>query len=264
LLGGYANLTLGSPPCERPPPRNPDGTVLEEATTDHKGQDINAAIGTPVSAPADGRVIFTDHAEGTMVVWHPSSLQEGKEWEEVKSQKTLKTVYLHMERIGAAVGAPVSQGQELGQTGNRGESTGPHLHYEIRWGTGMSQSDLKDRIAPFRALSGSDIPPGGNEYQGIYPDGVSPEVGPEYVATDFEIIRLENELQELIETYDTDGNGRVGPSDFTKARIEDEGGVYNNDTPTQEDWDAWESSYGSKKEELDKQIEDLKNGSSAL
>jgi len=46
----------------------------------------------------------------------------------------LTTRYGHLSKIEVAVGQELKRGEELGQVGSTGRSTGPHLHYEVRIG----------------------------------------------------------------------------------------------------------------------------------
>jgi murein DD-endopeptidase MepM/ murein hydrolase activator NlpD len=85
----------------------------------HSGMDIRAERGTPVKAPAAGTVNFAgSHAEYGLTV----ILDHGND---------LKSVYGHLSRIGVSQGDRIERGAEIGQTGNTGRSSGPHLHYEI-------------------------------------------------------------------------------------------------------------------------------------
>lgn len=85
----------------------------------HAGQDIVAAIGTPVAAAADGIVTF----EGTYGTF-------GKVIK-VKHGETYLTIYAHLHNIKVSKGQKVKRGEIIGTVGNSGRSTGPHLHYEV-------------------------------------------------------------------------------------------------------------------------------------
>lgn len=87
----------------------------------HKGTDFAAPIGTPIYASGSGTVTWSGMKgpNGNLVV-----LRHDNGW---------LTYYLHQNRIlpQVTVGARVSQGQQIGEIGTTGRSTGPHLHYEV-------------------------------------------------------------------------------------------------------------------------------------
>ncbi len=88
----------------------------------HPGQDIAAPHGTPVFAPADGRVVEAGWKNGygqTVVIDHGNGLT---------------TRYGHLSKVEVSAGQELRRGDELGQVGSTGRSTGPHLHYEVRVG----------------------------------------------------------------------------------------------------------------------------------
>jgi len=86
----------------------------------HGGADIRGKHGTPVMCAGNGtviqagaqngygNVIFVDHGNG------------------------LITRYAHLQRIQVNQGAAVTAGQQIGQVGSTGRTTGPHLHFEVR------------------------------------------------------------------------------------------------------------------------------------
>ncbi|MEK9944599.1 MAG: M23 family metallopeptidase [Alphaproteobacteria bacterium] len=88
----------------------------------HYGIDIAAPNGTPVVAPAAGRVTVaaTDHyyTGGTIVLDHGHGVS---------------SAFLHMDTVTVAVGDVVAQGAPLGTVGAGGRATGPHLDWRINW-----------------------------------------------------------------------------------------------------------------------------------
>ena len=86
----------------------------------HSGLDYKAAVGTPVRAAADGSIISTIR-KTTSYGWHiVQRLSQG-----------LKAVYAHLSGFNVIPGQGVRAGQVIGRTGNTGNSTGPHLHFEV-------------------------------------------------------------------------------------------------------------------------------------
>jgi murein DD-endopeptidase MepM/ murein hydrolase activator NlpD len=86
----------------------------------HKGVDIPAAIGTKIKSPADGVVIFVGWMRGYGRI---IKIDHGSNY---------KTVYGHLHKFDVEVGDRVKKGDFIGEVGNSGRSTGPHLHYEVR------------------------------------------------------------------------------------------------------------------------------------
>lgn len=85
----------------------------------HKGIDFAAPTGTPVYAAGDGVITFSGWRGGY-----------GK-YVSVKHNGTYTTAYAHLSAIGVKNGQRVKQGQIIGRVGNTGNSTGPHLHFEV-------------------------------------------------------------------------------------------------------------------------------------
>ena len=87
----------------------------------HNGTDFAAPLSTPIRAIAAGIVAWadTDHDYGLYVrLWH--------------EQLNVYSFYAHMDRHAVAQGTLVTAGQVIGYVGSTGNSTGPHLHLEIR------------------------------------------------------------------------------------------------------------------------------------
>lgn len=102
--------------------------------TNHNGIDIAASRGTPVYASASGVVstVVTGCVEGNkrcgggygnyIIVTH------------IVNGNTFATLYGHLSNVNVSSGQVVSQGQQIGGIGHTGDSTGPHLHFEIHPG----------------------------------------------------------------------------------------------------------------------------------
>ena len=85
----------------------------------HKGLDIRGPIGSPVKAMAKGEVEFAGLRGG---FGNCIMLKHGNGFE---------TLYGHLSKILVHVGQQIEIGQQIGNIGSTGRSTGPHLHYEI-------------------------------------------------------------------------------------------------------------------------------------
>lgn len=87
----------------------------------HKGIDYAASAGTPIYASAAGQVIYSGYNNGgygkLIIIDHGNGYQ---------------TYYAHCSSLYVNVGAYVSQGQNIAGVGSTGDSTGNHLHFEVR------------------------------------------------------------------------------------------------------------------------------------
>ncbi len=88
----------------------------------HRGVDISAPWGSPIVAPAPGRVVFAglDPSYGRTVI-----IDHGQD---------VVTVFAHCSKILVRAGQRVSGDEPIALVGDTGLSTGPHLHYEVRVG----------------------------------------------------------------------------------------------------------------------------------
>ncbi len=86
----------------------------------HKGLDIAAPIGEPISAVMDGKVAFAGRQRGygNVVI--------------IEHKDYIMTVYAHNDANLVRLGDSVKKGQPIATVGNTGKSTGPHLHFEYR------------------------------------------------------------------------------------------------------------------------------------
>jgi murein DD-endopeptidase MepM/ murein hydrolase activator NlpD len=85
----------------------------------HRGIDIAAPYGTPIKSAASGRVtkVSRSWAKGLNI--------------EIQHANGYKTAYFHLHKAAVKSGQAVAQGELIGYEGNSGNSTGPHLHFEI-------------------------------------------------------------------------------------------------------------------------------------
>ncbi len=87
----------------------------------HTGTDIGAPMGTPVIAALAGRVLLSDFLGGYGMA---IALEH--------SDGTQQTLYGHLSEIFVKPGDLIQQGAVIGRVGSTGNSTGPHLHFELR------------------------------------------------------------------------------------------------------------------------------------
>ena len=85
----------------------------------HSGMDFSAKIGTDIYATGNGVVTFAAWKQGygnCLIIDHGYGY---------------KTLYGHLNKFKKRVGQKVTRGEVIGEVGNTGKSTGPHLHYEV-------------------------------------------------------------------------------------------------------------------------------------
>lgn len=95
---------------------------LPGASTNHKGMDFAAPTGTPIYAAAAGTVTsagYSGNAGNLIIINHGNGLQ---------------TYYMHCHKIYVRAGQTVSKGQNIAIVGTTGNSTGPHLHFQVMSG----------------------------------------------------------------------------------------------------------------------------------
>lgn len=104
----YIGIGKDGQPCER--------------TSVHYGYDIAIPIGTDIFAPAPGTVTLADpdlyYEGGTVFLDHGDGLV---------------SVFMHMSSVDVAAGDKLAVGERLGASGNTGRTSGPHLHWAVKW-----------------------------------------------------------------------------------------------------------------------------------
>lgn len=123
-------------------------TVTEEAGTRrgaHWGMDFGVPVGTPVRAPFDGTVVWVgnDGATGFLKsagVWAngPALIMD------IRRTDGLISRFGHLSRFLAKPGQLVAAGEVVAESGNTGFTSGPHLHWELRWNRAFSSSGWVD------------------------------------------------------------------------------------------------------------------------
>ncbi len=102
-------------------PTGPIYTISRGWSSYHFGIDIAASYGTPIYAADNGVVTYTaitDQGYGVYVI--------------VDHQNGMQTLYGHLSAFNVSIGDTVSKGQLIGLMGSTGNSTGCHLHFEVR------------------------------------------------------------------------------------------------------------------------------------
>ena len=108
--GGYLNSSFGY----RQDP-------IENVRRFHQGQDFSVPTGTPIYAPADGvvkRAYYIGGFGNHIKLEHASGYS---------------TTFAHLSKIFVRHGQKIKRGEVIGETGNTGRSTAPHLHYEVHY-----------------------------------------------------------------------------------------------------------------------------------
>jgi murein DD-endopeptidase MepM/ murein hydrolase activator NlpD len=98
---------------------------IQQSWRFHSGTDLAAPTGTPVLATRAGRVAVSDFLGGyglTVILRHGDG--------------NLESRYAHLSQLSVRAGEWVEQGEVIGLVGSTGNSTGPHLHFELRQLTG--------------------------------------------------------------------------------------------------------------------------------
>jgi murein DD-endopeptidase MepM/ murein hydrolase activator NlpD len=155
---GRSALTVAAPPAPIPAPLAPvvgsglfpvqgqytygDRFGVKRGTATHRGQDILAASGTPVVTPRAG-----------VVYWRAYQAKGAGNYLVITADDGRDLVFMHLldGSLTVTKGATVSAGQVIGQVGQTGDATAPHLHFEI-WPGGWYSSDDSQPVDPMPDL----------------------------------------------------------------------------------------------------------------
>ncbi|ANW19705.1 M23 family metallopeptidase [Streptomyces clavuligerus] len=111
-------------------------------TSNHSGQDFAVPSGTPVKSVGPGTVVKAGPNGGGDGPAYGNAVV-------IKHSNNTYSQYAHLSTIGVSVGQQVSGGQQIALSGNTGNSSGPHLHFEIR--TTPNYGSAVDPVAHLRA-----------------------------------------------------------------------------------------------------------------
>ncbi len=103
-------------------PVDPPYTLSRKFSVYHRGIDFPKKTGQPVFSSAEGKVIYTGSqfsGYGKMII--------------IEHKNNWATLYGHLSKIIVQAGNQVNKRQKIGEAGNTGRSSGPHLHFEIMY-----------------------------------------------------------------------------------------------------------------------------------
>ena len=165
----------------------------------HHGIDIVASEGTPIHASADGQVVSAapNSSFGNLTT--------------ISHANGFRTLYAHQSRFGVSAGATVKQGQVIGYVGTTGNSTGPHLHFEVHDASGSP-------IDPMKVIGGS--------FNGVATQGSNTNAQ----HTTSGSIASGVDLSSVIDQRAA--MGASGPGSYTGASYASKNGGSGNDTST--------------------------------
>ncbi|MCW2582938.1 MAG: Peptidase, partial [Klenkia sp.] len=141
--GGGGSVSAGSSGYVLPAAGRTSSCFGSRWGTTHFGVDIAAPIGTPIYAATSGVVARAGAASGFGQAVY------------LRGDDGAVTVYGHVNRYFVSAGERVSAGEQIAEVGNKGQSTGPHLHFEVHPGGVMYGGQVNP--VPWMAARGVTI-----------------------------------------------------------------------------------------------------------
>ncbi len=173
----------------------------------HTGVDIDAPSGTPVLAAAGGKVVWVGYGlfsvEGNMR--DPYGLAVAIRHDFGYEGKRLYTIYAHMRAINVVKGQVLKPGDQLGEVGETGATTGPHLHFEVRLG----RNYFFDTRNPELWMA----PPHG---WGVLVGGIADKKGKPLTHKEVHVYALDNNHEWTVRSY---GPQVVNPDDYYQENM---------------------------------------------
>ena len=172
LLSGWSATLLAAPNFKAPYPCGRTYSYFHHSSEVRQALDFTAPAGVPVLASASGTAYryYEANGAGNYVV-----VDHGGGW---------KTYYFHLSGFSVNHGAAVAQGQQLGLTGNTGNSFGAHIHYEQLYnGVGQVIRINGTSLAPYPTYSGTRSLTSDNGCSGNPPPSTPPPTARYWVDT---------------------------------------------------------------------------------
>lgn len=116
----------------------PDGDeITQEYSEQHKAWDIAAVTGSAVVAAEEGTVTYVQIWDGS---YDTTGMMSYGHMIRIEHPDGNTTLYAHLSEINVQQGEKVVRGQRIGRVGSTGNSTGPHLHFEVMSETGKKEN----------------------------------------------------------------------------------------------------------------------------
>ena len=116
----------------------PDGDeITQEYSEQHKAWDIAAVTGSAVVAAEEGTVTYVQIWDGS---YDTTGMMSYGHMIQIEHPDGNTTLYAHLSEINVQQGDKVVRGQRIGRVGSTGNSTGPHLHFEVMSETGKKEN----------------------------------------------------------------------------------------------------------------------------
>ena len=116
----------------------PDGDeITQEYSEQHKAWDIAAVTGSAVVAAEEGTVTYVQIWDGS---YDTTGMMSYGHMIQIEHPDGNTTLYAHLSEINVQQGEKVVRGQRIGRVGSTGNSTGPHLHFEVMSETGKKEN----------------------------------------------------------------------------------------------------------------------------
>ena len=169
------------------------GFRVNKAGTLHTGLDLPALVSTPVMASGDGIVEFAGYGllYGAGNKKDPYGIAVKIRHTEKYSGRTIYTVYAHLQKTVVKEGEEVKTGQTIGAVGLTGNTSGPHLHYEVRIGNDEGQIIQNPELWLTPPLE-----------HGVLAGRISNQSGYLLFGWEFTLTSLESGREWVIKTYD--------------------------------------------------------------